>query len=335
MSDSDLGASTFDLVVDDAHVGDRLDSFLARQLPALSRSSLRRTIDSGGVTVDGSRAKPSLRLRSGQRIHVEPPAPVVTGPQPEAIPLDLLYEDEALAAVNKPPGMVVHPSKGHGSGTLAAALRHHFERLSTVGGSTRPGIVHRLDRDTSGVIIVAKTDEAHAKLAEQFAARTTEKEYRAIVCGVPDRDRDVIRHAIGPHPREREKMAVRDDHPKSRDAETFYEVMERFDRFSLLRILPKTGRTHQIRVHLSSVGLPVLCDRLYGGRAGITREELTGKAERKSDAVDDSDPLLDRQALHAYRLRLVHPISGEPLELIAPLRDDLQAVLTVLRGTEL
>jgi 23S rRNA pseudouridine1911/1915/1917 synthase len=240
--------------------------------------------------------------------------------------LDVLFEDEHLIAINKAAGMVVHPAKGHWSGTLASALSYHFQRLSSVGGPTRPGIVHRLDRETSGVILAAKTDQAHLALAAQFEKRSVQKEYFALVQGVPERDTDVISRPIGPHPIHREKMAVRPNHPSSRPAETRYEVMERFDRFAALRILPRTGRTHQIRVHLAHMGCPVLCDRLYAGRCQITDGELRGQGDR-------GPVLLDRVALHAWRLRILHPVTGEPLALAAPIPTDIQAVLDALRAS--
>ncbi len=237
----------------------------------------------------------------------------------------MLYEDDQLAVVDKPPGMVVHPARGHWSGTLTSALAFHFEQLSTARGAGRPGIVHRLDRDTSGVLVVAKNDRAHMQLAEQFEQRTTEKEYFAIVAGGPRWDRDLIDEPIGPHPYHREKMAIRRDHPASREAQTFYEVLERFRGYTALRVLPKTGRTHQIRLHLGHLGCPVLCDRLYGGRAQITRGELSGNPA-------ETEVLLDRQALHARRLKIAAPLTGEPLEFEAPIPADLDRVMAALRG---
>ncbi len=221
--------------------------------------------------------------------------------------------------------MVVHPARGHWSGTLAGALQFHFGgTLSTTGGPSRPGIVHRLDRDTSGVILVARSDMAHAKLAKQFAHRTIEKEYYALVSGCPERDRDYIDCPIGFHPHQREKMAIRRDVPTSRSAQTFYEVLERFDGFAALKLIPKTGRTHQIRVHLNHIGCPVLCDRQYGGRAKITRGEI-----RRDPS--DSLVLLERQALHARRIKFIHPVTQQPLAIEAPLPADMQAVLEELR----
>ena len=324
LSPDELSAEPQEFVVAEERVGTRLDVFLVEQFPDFSRTHVRRAIDAGGATVSGHRAKASYRLRTDDRVRfVLPELPRET-PEPEDIPLDVLYEDEHLAAINKPPGMVVHPAKGHWSGTLASALVFHFEKLSSAGGPTRPGIVHRLDRDTSGVIVVAKSDAVHKALARQFEERTTEKEYYAIVSGVPDRDRDIVNRPIGMHPTKRERMAIRSDHATSREAQTFYEVLERFDGFALVRVLPKTGRTHQIRLHLKSIGCPVLCDRLYGSRAHITLGEI------KRDTAN-TQVLLDRQALHAGRLKLAHPISGNPFELVAPLPEDMEAVLAALR----
>jgi 23S rRNA pseudouridine1911/1915/1917 synthase len=286
---------------------------------------LRRVINAAAVKVNGARTKASYHVRGGDRVSIFLPPLEREGPRPEAIPLSILYEDEHLAAINKPPGMVVHPARGHWSGTLTSALAHHFSQLSSVGGPTRPGIVHRLDRDTSGVILAAKTDRAHLSLAAQFEHRTVQKEYFAIVAGVPDRDRDYIDLPIGFHPYQREKMAVRHGDPRSREAHSFYEVIERFRNFASVRIVPKTGRTHQIRVHLTSIGCPVLADRQYGGRAEVTRGELNGEPH-------DTTVLLSRQALHARRLEITHPVSGQPLVIEAPLPDDLQAVLEVLRN---
>ncbi len=274
MSDNELSHEERQLVVPDEGAGARLDWFLAQQFPAYSRVLLRKVINAAGVKVDGQRVKAAHKLRGGERITIALPDLPREGPQGENIPLEILYEDEALVAVNKPPAMVVHPGKGHWSGTLTAALQFHFDQLSTAGGPTRPGIVHRLDRDTSGVILIAKTDQVHMRLSEQFENRTVEKEYFAICASVPDRDRDVIDLPIGPHPYQREKMAIRREHPASRTAQTFYEVVERFAGYAALIARPKTGRTHQIRLHLASIGCAVLCDRLYGGRADHPRRNL-------------------------------------------------------------
>ena len=325
MSPEKLPTEPLELVVAPSQAGWRLDLFLAHHFPDYSRVHLRRVITAGGVKVDGGGGKPNLRLRPGQRVSIVLPEIPREAPHPEEIPLDILYEDDWLAVINKPPGMVVHPARGHWSGTLASALQYHLgPKLSESGGPTRPGIVHRLDRDTSGVILVARHDQAHARLAAQFEARSIEKEYFALVLGVPDRDRDLVSQPIGFHPQQREKMAIRRDDPNSRSAETFFEVIERFDGFASMRLLPKTGRTHQLRVHLNHIGHPVLCDRQYGGRSQITRGEI------RRDAADTL-VLLDRQALHARRLKLTHPATGEPLQIEAPLPDDMAAVLTELQ----
>jgi len=325
MSPRDASSEPVEFVVGPAESGWRLDALLAHHLADYSRAHLRRVIDAGVVTVDGGGCKPSYRLKPGQRVRLVLPEIPREGPRPENIPLAILYEDDQIVVVDKPPGMVVHPARGHWSGTLAAALQYHFGgRLSSAGGPTRPGIVHRLDRDTSGVILVAKDDQTHARLAAQFEARTVEKSYLAIVAGRPQRDRDVVEEPLGVHPQNREKMAIRRTDADARRAETFYEVLERFEGFALVRAIPKTGRTHQIRVHLNHAGCPVLCDRLYGGRAVITRGEI------RRDYEDDT-VLLDRQALHAQRLRFVHPETAEPLEIEAPLPCDIETVLSELR----
>jgi 23S rRNA pseudouridine1911/1915/1917 synthase len=320
-----LSDEPIELVVGQAEADQRLDTFLAIHFTDYSRGHLRRVITAGGAQVDGRGSKPAYRLHPGQRVRIVLPEIPRQSPRPENIPLDILYEDDDLLAVNKPPGMVVHPARGHWSGTLASALQFHFgPSLSSSGGPTRPGIVHRLDRDTSGLILVARTDQSHHKLAMQFQNRTIEKEYFAIVAGQPDLDRDCIDRSIGVHPQQREKMAIRRDDPASRPAQTFYQVQERFDGFATVQVLPKTGRTHQIRVHLSHIGCPVLCDRQYGGRAQITRGEIRRDPQ-------DGRVLLARQALHARRIRLIHPTSGKPIELEAPLPADLAGVLAELR----
>jgi 23S rRNA pseudouridine1911/1915/1917 synthase len=338
MSRQQLFSEPVEAVVEQAESGQRLDAFLACRFPEYSRVHLRRVITAGGVKVDGRGGKPAYRLRPGQRVTIVLPEIPRQAPRPENIPLEILYQDDHLVVVNKPPGMVVHPARGHWSGTLASALQYHFgPGLSSSGGPTRPGIVHRLDRDTSGAILVARSDQAHVKLAAQFAARSIEKEYFALVTGGPDRDRDFIERAIGVHPQQRQMMAIRRDQsashrrgmgnvpPLGRPAETFYEVLERFDGFAAIRLLPKTGRTHQLRVHLGHIGCPVLCDRQYGGRARITRGEIRRDPE-------DTLVLLARQALHARRLKLIHPATGLPLEIEAPLPADILAVLTELRS---
>jgi 23S rRNA pseudouridine1911/1915/1917 synthase len=330
-----LTATPFSLTVPPEKSGTRLDVYLAEMLPELSRAALQRAIEARGVQVDGAAAKASLRLRPGSVVTVVELRVAREGAAPQEIPLEILHEDDAIVVVNKPAGMIVHPAKGHWDGTLASALAHHFGPLSGRGGPTRPGIVHRLDRDTSGVIVVAKTDQAHDALSAQFKSRNVQKEYLAIVVGVPDRDQDVIDKPVGDHPTQREKKAIRAGHASSREARTIYEVVERFVGYALVRARPKTGRTHQIRLHLAHIGCPVLCDRLYGGRARISELELirrdqSGENSAASQLVTDS-PLLERQALHAHRLTFAHPASGETVSFEAPLPHDMLRTLEALR----
>jgi 23S rRNA pseudouridine1911/1915/1917 synthase len=284
------------------------------------------------VRVDGVVARASLRLRAGSTVCLTVPEPPRAGPEAEEIPLEFLHLDDWIAAVNKPAGMVVHPAKGNWKGTLAGALKWHLERtdaagLSTVGGPTRPGIVHRLDRDTSGVIVVARTEEAHHALAKQFERRTVTKTYLAITQGQPQFDSDEINLPIGIHPYQREKMAVRRDHSTSREAVTRYEVLERFRGAALVKVSPKTGRTHQIRVHLAAIGCPVLCDGLYSGRTRIEPEFFGLRGE----AIGADAALIERQALHAASLAVEHPTTRERIEFAAPLSADMQRVLDTLR----
>jgi 23S rRNA pseudouridine1911/1915/1917 synthase len=245
----------------------------------------------------------------------------------EDIPLEVLYEDEFLAAINKPADMVVHPAKGHWSGTLVNALRFHFGRLSGLNGDYRAGIVHRLDRDTSGVILVAKEEQTHRDLSALFEQRKIFKEYAALTAGVLDRDSDYIEGRIGHHPTDRVKMTVADeDDEDAREAVSYYEVVERFRGFTFVRMQPRTGRTHQIRVHLASVGCPVLADKVYGGRDRFHLSDLVPGLDPAADEL-----LLPRQALHAHRLRLRHPRRDLVLDLEAPLPPEFQKTLSALR----
>lgn len=334
----DPAQAPFDVTVSEEHAGVRLDWFIAQTFPSYSRTHIRKSINVQGVRVNGKRAKAAMRVSAGDVVTVSLPELAREGPLPAAIPLEILYEDDAIAVINKPPGMVVHPGRGHWEGTLASALRYHFDELSEFGGPTRPGIVHRLDRDTSGAILIAKNDRAHQRASDQFENRTVTKEYFALTAGVPDHDRDLIDLPIGPHPYQREKMAIRRDHPAARPAQSFYEVEQRFAGYAAVRILPKTGRTHQIRLHLASIGCPVLCDRLYGGRARLTLSELAhGKPgvarpspAEQADAAAESDVLIERQALHAFRLTIRHPLDDRELTFEAPLPPDMRRTLDAL-----
>jgi 23S rRNA pseudouridine1911/1915/1917 synthase len=297
---------TTDLVADIA--GERLDVFVARRMPSLTRSRVQRLLDEGAIAVGGARAKASLRLESGQRVRVDVPPAAAARAAPEPIALDVIYEDGDVLAVNKPPGMTVHPAPGHASGTLVNAILAHCDDLSGIGGVMRPGIVHRLDRDTSGVILVAKNDVAHQGLARQLKTRTIEKTYLALVEGTPKPPEGVIDAPIARDPARRQRMAVV---AGGRDAVTAYRVIERFTGASLVEVRPKTGRTHQIRVHLAAIGHPIIGDRVYGKRS-----EIVG-----------------RQFLHAQRIAFDHPRTGERMTLEATLPADLEATLVKLRAS--
>jgi 23S rRNA pseudouridine1911/1915/1917 synthase len=313
-----------DLTVAHKVVGMRLDQYLAGQFADFSRSLIQKAIEAGSVTVNESPSKASYKIRPGDRIRLSLPQPSHDMAVPEDIPLDILYQDEYLAVINKPFDMVVHPAKGHWSGTLVNALAFHFGKLSELNGSYRPGIVHRLDRDTSGVILVAKEEATHRDLSYQFERRKVFKEYLAIVAGVLDRDSDYIEGRIGHHPHDRIKMIVTEEEDEGKEACSFYEVIERFRGYTFCRIQPRTGRTHQIRVHLGSVGCPVLADKVYGGRDCL----------RLSDLVPDieiDEVLMNRQALHAGRLRFYHPRLRQTISAEAPLPPDFEKTLAALR----
>ncbi len=332
MTDIPVSITNFEHTVLAEQEGQRIDALLALLLNGYSRVFLRKVVQEHGASVNGEVVKPSFRLQAGQHVVLRLPPPPDDGPRPENIAINILFEDEAIIAIDKPAGMVVHPAKGNWSGTLASALAHHFQQLSDVGGPTRPGIIHRLDRDTSGVILVAKSNAVHLKLAEQFEQREVKKEYFALVVGKLELDRDVINQPIGPHPYQRDKMAIRRDHPQSRDAETRYDVVQRFEGITAVKVQPKTGRTHQIRVHLDHVGAPVLCDRLYAGHARVTRAELQRRMARKlPPQPNDADVILERQALHARRIEFRHPITGRDLIIEAAIPADIQSVLDILQ----
>ena len=306
---------------------ERLDAFLSGHLGVeASRVQVQGWIREGRVEIGGvPSTKPSAKLRPGDRVAISLPAPAPpAGPlEPEDFPLELLYQDEHLLAINKPPGLTVHPGAGQRSGTLVNALLHHSPRaLSQVGGEERPGIVHRLDKDTSGVILVARSDRAHRELARQFHDREVQKRYLALCEGFPAARRGVIEARLGRHPRDRKRQAVI---PDGRDALTRYEVLETHGRFALIQCEPKTGRTHQIRVHLRHVEAPLLADKTYGrGRPErCTRHDL---GLGGPDAL-----LLERHALHAARIEFKHPLSGAPLAFEAALPPDMAATLAALR----
>jgi 23S rRNA pseudouridine1911/1915/1917 synthase len=311
-------------LVGDTEAGRRLDLALSA-LVGVPRSQARRWIDQGFVTVDGAPARAAQRVREGEALEAEPPEPIPLSLEPEPIPLSVLWEDPDLIAVDKPAGLVVHPAPGHPRGTLVNALLHHCRDLAGIGGVLRPGIVHRLDRGTSGVLVAAKNDAAHLHLAEQFRAHTIERVYLALVRGVPSAEAGGSERGIGRHPRDRKRMAVQAR--GGRAAATRWTVLRRFERSgaSLLEVRPESGRTHQIRVHLASIGHPVVGDAVYGPHA----PQRSDRTAREAAALARATP---RQALHAAFLALAHPATGERLELRSEWPADLRPALAVALG---
>jgi 23S rRNA pseudouridine1911/1915/1917 synthase len=315
-----------DITVESRAHGWRLDHYLSRLFPNHSRSQLQRIIESGGVRLNGLVPRVSRRLRVNDRLSVTLTDAERPGIEPEDLPLSIVYEDDALVVVNKAAGMVVHPGRGSSRGTLAAALQFHFNQLSDVAGRHRPGIVHRLDRDTTGVILVAKDNQVHQKLAAQFEKREVRKEYRAIVRGVPELNSDFIRTFMTTHPRIREKMIVCPEGGNAREAVTFYRTAENFGRYAFMELHPRTGRTHQLRVHMQHIATPIVADRLYIGTGELKASDIVPGTAEATDQV-----LIGRQALHAFRLTIRHPISGAEMQFEAPLPDDMQRTLEFLR----
>ncbi len=309
------------LFVTQAEAGKRLDAFLAAQIEGWSRARLQRLIEDAEVLVNGHVVKPSYRLHSKDEIDVDLTQLPSTAFLPENIPINVIHEDEHLIVVNKPAGMVAHPAAGVTSGTLANALAFHFQRLSSTGGETRPGIVHRLDKGTSGLLVVAKTESAHENLADQFRARQVFKSYVALVHGQVERDTSRIDQPIARDPRHRTRMAVVRG---GRPALSIYHVRERFDRFTLLDVELKTGRTHQIRVHLAWIKHPVVGDEVYGSG----RDKTVADPKLRSEIAK-----LGRQFLHAARLGFRHPGTQEQMLFRAPAPPELQNFLAELRST--
>jgi len=325
-------ARTFDVAAEAA--GQRLDQFLVHRLETVSRARVQLLIEQGGVTVDGARGKASLRLRGGEQIAVTgDPHPAPLKAAPEAIPLDVVYEDGDLAVIDKPAGMMVHAGSGasddaRSRGTLVNALLYRFKQLSSTGGELRPGIVHRLDKETSGLIVVAKNDRAHAALGAMFAGRRIRKTYVALVHGAVARDQGTISAGVSRDPVRRTRMTARPSE-NARSAVSHFEVTRRLDtrfgKFTLLRVRIETGRTHQIRVHMASIGHPVVGDTLYGA-AGQLTEQPAAKGTQPEKLR------LERNFLHAARLAFTHPVTGRALELEAPLPCELEDFLDRLEG---
>ena len=301
----------------------RLDVFLSQKGPALSRSQIKKLIETGKVQIDGRKAKAGLRLRENEVVTLTIPEPRRLEIEAEAIPLKVLYEDRHLIVVDKPAGLVVHPGAGNYSGTLVNALLHRCPDLAGIGGVLRPGIVHRLDKDTSGVLVVAKDDLAHRSLSDQFRKHTAERNYVGIVFGQLSEEGQVDA-PVGRHPTQRKKMSARPW--KGREARTYWRVLERFRSFNLAEFRLQTGRTHQIRVHLSSIGHPILGDPLYGGRKRLASVE--------SLPLRQGLRRLKRQALHATSLGFVHPVTGDVLKFSSPLPEDIQEAIALLRRME-
>jgi len=307
------------ITVEISKPGERLDQYLTGIYQAVSRGTIQRLIKEGHVTVNGANVKPTAAPKAGDVITVSWPDVRPAVPEPEDIPLEVLYEDQDLLVVNKPPGLCVHPGNGHETGTLVHALLHHCAgELSGIGGVARPGIVHRLDLDTSGCIVVAKNDTAHLSLSEQFAERKTRKIYHAIACGEMARDSGVVHKAIARHPTHRKRMAALDD-GDGKAARTEYRVLKRMRGASLAEVTIHTGRTHQIRVHFQFIGYPLVGDRTYGSQQNTKFTALTGYTAA-------------RQMLHAAQLGFTHPSTGKPMIHEAPWPEDFRAALSSLGG---
>jgi 23S rRNA pseudouridine1911/1915/1917 synthase len=323
--DENVEVKRYEFAIAGRNEGRRLDVYLAARFPDYSRTFIKALISAGRITVNGRPAKPSYCPSRGDQVVALVPVRSYEEVPAEEIPLDILYEDQWLVVVNKPPDLVVHPSKGHQTGTLVNALVHRFQQLSGIHGPLRPGIVHRLDRDTSGTILVIKDEAVHEQIARQFARRAVDKEYVAVCEGRLALDSDLIDAPIGRDPRRRERMMVRET--GGRAARTVYEVAERFRRFTVVRVSLLTGRTHQIRVHLAHLGHPIVGDGLYGRRDAVYLSDLTG-----GEHPPDERPLIDRQALHARRLTIAHPKLDRQMTFEAPLPQDMTRLIEALRA---
>ncbi len=306
-------------------VGRRLDKFLHSRYPRISRTSLQSYIKEGRVTVNGLPTKSSYEPASGDEVQIILPPPPPSEVLPQDIPIDIIYEDEWLIALNKAEGMVCHPAYASQTGTVANAVAFHAATLSRGEDPFRPGIVHRLDKNTTGVLLIAKTDEAHWRVSLQFERRTVRKEYFAICEGRIKLDGDIINKPLAPHPETTQRMILPSASPPRqsmfKEAITEYRVGKRYRGYTSVNLFPKTGRTHQLRVHMSSIGHPIVGDKLYGGRP-VSESDLAGEGS--------PEPLIEHQALHARRLSLMHPILEKPLVLEAPLSPRIARILELL-----
>lgn len=325
------------LIVKKNYSSKRIDKYLVSRLQDFSRSNIQRLIKEESVKVNNSAVKNSYEIKQNDVISVYLPVKNNNHITPEDIPLDIIYEDEYLMILNKPTDTVVHPARGHASGTLVNALAFHCNNLSSLNGPLRPGIVHRLDRDTSGAILVVKDEKVHKHLALQFENREIKKEYLAVIKGETELDSDRIDLPIGKDKRDRKKMAVR--HDTGKNAVSVFEVIERFPGYTLVKITLETGRTHQIRVHMKTIGHPVIADSEYSNTEACYIKDLIKPVANKNihnlakitELCNNTTPIIERQALHAYRIGFIHPVTNKAMEFKAEIPEDMFNLITTLR----